>query len=84
MCVNHLSWEASDGKKREVPLSSMLEFKKSIYFSVLYSFFVLTRQPKPCKSSGSSLNLSNNKHDLLSFTTRKYHFIIEVSDSNQC
>jgi hypothetical protein len=42
MCVKHLSWEASDGKKREVPLSSIIDLKNSHYFSVLYNFFVLT------------------------------------------
>lgn len=42
MCVNRLSWEASDGKKREEPTSSIPDFEKSHYFSVLYEFIVLT------------------------------------------
>lgn len=38
MCVNRLSWEASDGKKREDRHSSTPDFEKCHYFSTLRNY----------------------------------------------
>jgi hypothetical protein len=35
MCVNRHSWEASEGKKREVRHSSTPDLEKNHYFSIL-------------------------------------------------